>query len=117
MDSVSVARLLLDISTAMNSGLKSQVSKAKKKHGKEEKFIALPLCEYRPDLVPEQLKPDRARQKPTKFDVSFISETKTTITIRHRNGKTLTIKKVPIAEVRARLKSEMKIRPKKKGRK
>jgi hypothetical protein len=102
------------------NGLKSQVARAtsgaKKKHPKDN-FIALSLCEYRPDLVPEQLRPDRARQKPTKFDASFISETKKTITIRHRDGKTLTIKKVPIAEVRARLKSEMKIRPRKKGRK
>lgn len=104
----------------MPEGLKSQVARAtsgaKKKHPKDN-FVALPLCEYRPDLVPEQLKPDWARQKPAKFDPSFISETKTTITIRHRDGEILKLKKVPIAEVRARLKSEMKIRPRKKGRK
>lgn len=103
----------------MSGGLKTQVSKAKKKHGKEEKFIALPLCEYRPDLVPEQLKPEWARQKPTKFDVSFLGETKTTITIRSRGGKARTVKKTSIEEVRARLKAERlaekaKVKPKKK---
>lgn len=42
------------------TGLKTQVARAKKKHPKraEEKFVPLPLREYRPDLVPVQLQAD-----------------------------------------------------------
>jgi hypothetical protein len=46
---------------------------------------------------------------PQKFDESFISETKKTITIRHRDGEILTISKVPYAEVVKRLAREKKL--------
>lgn len=76
---------------------------AAKKRGRK-KFRPLPLCEYRPELVPESLRENFKYPKWT--DVSFISETPTTITIRHRDGEILTIpKRTPKRRV-----------PKKKGR-
>lgn len=56
-----------------------------------KKFRPLPLREYRPDMVPESLRENF--KYPKWDDVSFISETSTTITIRHRDGEILTIPK------------------------
>jgi hypothetical protein len=51
------------------------------------------LAELRPALVPEIVRPAKQMNFKPWTDVSFISETATTITIRHRDGEILTVPK------------------------
>lgn len=77
----------------------------------KDKFVPRRLVEIRPDLCPDILRPASRKSEP--FDYSFVSETPTTITIRHRDGEILTVPKVPYADVLKRLKREKSKRKRK----
>lgn len=89
-----------------SSGRKAIPRKKVSKKGARgrEQFRPLPLREFRPDLVPESLRKEVHYSKWD--DNSFVSETPTHLTIRHRDGEILTIPK----------RQPRKRAPKKKGR-